>query len=207
MQSRHLAAALSLAGACLVISPVSRPAQSQPASGGLIDGITVGIGLSMYQGDLDRNPGNKPAQFLASGSLHLMAGVDRSLAGGRLGLEVQYNRLVAENVVVSGRHHVVGLDVTYGRRIGSIPVILYAGVGPAVVLSSYDSQAVYAEVLGLANGGTGFDLTLPLGVVIQDRVRLSTRLALRDRIDGTDVLGGRDLLSNITVAYRFERSR
>ena len=183
------------------------PASGQTASGSLIDGYTFGVGLALYQGDLDRNPDNKPAQFLASGSLQLMAGADRQLAGGRVGIELHYNRLVAENLLVSGRHNVVSLDITYGRRIGRSSAVAFAGFGPSLVLSSYQTQSVSAEVLGIANGSTGFDITIPFGVILQDRVRLSTRVALLDRIDGTDKLGGRDLLSNISIAYRFTASR
>ena len=182
-------------------------ASAQSAETRLVDGYSLGIGLAVYQGDLDRNPDNKPAQFLASGSLHLMAGVDRRLAAGRLGLELHYNRLVGESLVVSGRHNVLSLDVTYGRALGRSAVMLFAGIGPSVVLSRYESQSVSADVLGMANAGAGFDVTVPIGVVIQDRVRLSTRVALLDRVDGTDPLGGRDLLTNISVAYRFVRGR
>ncbi|NNE35648.1 MAG: hypothetical protein HKN13_10445 [Rhodothermales bacterium] len=86
-------------------------------------------------------------------------------------------------------------------------MMIYAGVGPALVLSKYESQSVSAEVLGLANEGAGFDITIPIGVILQDRVRLATRVALLDRVDGTDVLGGRDLVSNISIAYRFASTR
>ncbi|NNE47799.1 MAG: hypothetical protein HKN37_14185 [Rhodothermales bacterium] len=207
MRCRPLFAAVCLVAAGNLLNVLALPVQAQTAPGGLIDGYTVGIGLAMYQGDLDRNPGNKPTQFLASGNIQLMAGVDRQLAGGRFGVELHYNRLTAQNNLVAGDHNVVSLDLTYGREIVSPAVMIYAGVGPALVLSSYESQSVSADVLGIANEGAGFDLTIPIGVILQDRVRLSTRVALLDRVDGTDPLGGRDLLSNISIAYRFAGGR
>jgi hypothetical protein len=196
--------AASLAATCVAITP---RVHGQAATRGLVDGYTFGIGIAVYQGDLDRNPDNQPAQFIASGSLHVVAGVDRQLGGGRFGVELHYNRLLAENLLVSGSHNVVSLDLTYGRPIGRSPVIAFVGVGPSIIVSSYERPSVAAEVLGIANEGAGFDVTIPFGVIIQDRVRLSTRIALLDRVDGTDVLGGRDLISNISIAYRFARGR
>ncbi len=207
MRSRPLFAAVWAASFATSCVAINTQVHGQTASRGLVDGYTFGAGVAMYQGDLDRNPDNKPAQFIASGSLHLIAGVDRRLGGGRFGIELHFNRLVAENLLVSGTHNIVSLDLTYGRTIGRSPVVVYVGFGPSLVASSYKRQSVSAEVLGIANEGVGFDVTIPVGVVIQDRVRLSTRVALLDRIDGTDSMGGRDLVSNISIAYRFTRGR
>ncbi len=207
MRSRFSFAILRIVALALFCSIGTSPAGGQPSERGLVDGYSFGVGLSVYQGDLDRNPDNLPTQFLASGSLHLMAGADRELAAGRLGLEVHYNRLVGESLLVSGHHHVASVDLTYGRRLGRSDVVVFAGLGPAMVLSRYESLSASAEGLGMANEGAGFDFTIPIGVVFQDRVRLSTRVALLDRVDGTDSLGGRDLLTNISVTYRFERGR
>ena len=47
MQSRHLPAASCLLGTLLVLSLSVPEARSQTPSGGLVDGITLGVGLSM----------------------------------------------------------------------------------------------------------------------------------------------------------------
>ena len=205
MRPRPLFAAVCAVGFAASCVAVNTEVKAQDTPRGLVDGYTFGIGVAMYQGDLDRNPDNKPAQFIASGSLHVVAGVDRQLGGGRFGVELHYNRLVAENLLVSGSHNIVSLDLTYGRRLGRSPVIVFAGFGPSLVASGYERKSVSADVLGIANEGAGFDVTIPVGLIIQDRVRLSTRMALLDRIDGTDSMGGRDLVSNISIAYRFAR--
>ncbi len=192
----------ALAAAIGMLTSTSPDVTAQTAP--LIDGYSFGVGLSLYQGDLDRNPSNRAGRLLTMGNLHLMAGADRAAGGGRLGAELHYNRVVGTNVHASGSHNVVSVDVTYGRRIGRIPVLLFAGLGPSLVFSSYDTLLPTARVYGFASEGTGFDLTVPFGVILQDRVRLSTRLGLLDRLDGTDRLGGGDLLSNISIVYRFE---
>ncbi len=176
----------------------------QSALGRLIDGYTVGLGISLYQGDLDRNPTNSFDQLLTLGNLHLMAGADRSVAGGRGGLEIHYNRLIGANAAVSGTHHVVSMDITYGRPVRSDAVRVYLGIGPALVFSSYDRSTPTADVFGFISESSGFDLTIPFGVIIQDRVRLSTRFALLDRVDGTERIGGKDMISNVVISYRFE---
>ena len=81
------------------------------------------------------------------------------------------------------------------------------GVGPAVVFSSYDRTSLGAESAGFSNPGTQMDVSIPFGIVLQDRVRLSSRVALRDSFDGTDSLGGRDIVSNIGIVYRFDLGR
>ncbi len=182
--------------------PTMNSASAQSV-GGLVDGYTFGVGLALYQGDLDRNPSNGVGKLLTMGNLQLMAGVDRELSAGRLGAELHYNRVVGINAFVTGDHNVVSLDLTFGRQLGRSPVRAFIGLGPTVVFSSYESLTATAESFGFVNEGTGFDLTLPIGVSIQDRVRLSTRIALFDGVDGTDNIGGKDVLSNISIVYRF----
>ncbi|MBT8402164.1 MAG: hypothetical protein KJO98_16930 [Rhodothermia bacterium] len=186
-----------------ISTSVIAPGASAQRSNGLVDGYTFGIGLALYQGDLDRNPSNGVGKLLTMGNLQLMAGVDRDISAGRLGVELHYNRVVGINAFVTGDHNVVSLDLTFGRRLGRSPVRAFVGLAPTVVFSSYESLTPTAESFGFVNRGTGFDLTLPIGVSIQDRVRLSTRVALFDGVDGTDNIGGKDVLSNISIVYRF----
>lgn len=193
-----------LAVALLAISSwLIVPGAMAQRSNGLVDGYTFGVGLALYQGDLDRNPSNGIGKLLTMGNLQLMAGVDRDIAAGRLAAELHYNRVVGINAFVTGDHNVVSLDLTFGRRLGRAPVRAFIGLGPAVVFSSYESLTPTAESFGFVNEGTGFDLTLPIGVSIQDRVRFSTRVALFDGLDGTDNIGGKDVVSNISIVYRF----
>lgn len=193
-----LVAAILAISAWLIV-----PGASAQRSTGLVDGYTFGIGLALYQGDLDRNPSNGVGKLLTMGNLQLMAGVDRDITAGRLAAELHYNRVVGINAFVTGDHNVVSLDLTFGRQLGRSPVRAFIGLGPAVVFSSYESLTPTAESFGFVNEGTGFDLTLPIGVSIQDRVRFSTRVALFDGLDGTDNIGGKDVLSNISIVYRF----
>lgn len=197
---------LILLVSCLLLASASNAVQDAVAQSarGLIDGYTFGAGLSLYQGDLDRNPSDRIGKLLTTGNLQLMAGVDRHAASGRIGAELHYNRVIGINAFVTGSHNVVSLDLTYARRLGSLPVQAFLGVGPAIVFSSYESLSPTAESFGFVNEGSGFDLTIPLGFAIQEHVRLSTRIALLDRIDGTDSVRGVDFLSNISIVYRFD---
>lgn len=203
MQVRpHLFTALAAMIGLATFAPTELFAQASR----FVDGYSFGVGLSLYQGDLDRNPSNSPTRLLTMGNLHVMAGADRAMKGGRLGVELHYNRVVGINVHASGSHNVVSVDMVYGRGIGRLPVRAFAGLGPSVVFSSYDTLLPTAQTYGFATEGTGFDVTIPLGVVIQDRVRLSTRFGLLDRVDGTQRLGPGDLVSNISIVYRFATS-
>jgi len=190
----------------------SQPQQSEP----FIHGVSIGIGLAVYQGDFSRNPNHNLVKYLAgSGALSLRAGVDHRL--GRfdqygVGADLVYNRLSGETTGGSGfKANSLALDF-YGDY--ELPYIapglfrVFVGGGPNFIISpSYQNFPEETEDNNYNPLGTRVSASLKIGVTILDKFRVGTRIASSDLIDGYkgfDPNGVPDFVSFVNFSYRFD---
>jgi hypothetical protein len=192
--------------------PQRAPQESEP----FIHGISVGIGLAVYQGDFSRNPEHNPIKYLAgSGKLAVRVGADHRLGQFDqygLGTDLVYNRLSGETTGGAGfKAHALALDF-YGDY--ELPYVkqglfrVFLGIGPNFIISpSYDnfsnlaSQGDNAQKLGTRVTGS-----LKVGVTILDKFRIGTRISSSDLLDGYkgfDPNGVPDFISFLNFSYRF----
>lgn len=178
----------------------------------LADGITVGVGLSSYHGDLDWNPDNGPAEFLAAGNLGAFVAADRAFGPVVTEGALQYNRIGIDFPGAEMAINMISLDLTAGPSFDLFRpgfLRLYAGVSPALLLTNYDD--VDETELGgytLDEQPARFVVTFPIGLVIQDILRLGVRITPTDNFDSvTGLTENVDLLSFISVGYRFDLLR
>lgn len=180
----------------------------------LVDGVTFGIGLTSYHGDLDWNPGNGPAEFIAAGNLSAFAGVDRAFGPVTGEAVLSYTRIDVDYPLVEMTLGTLGLDLTAGYAFDLWrPSFLrvYAGIAPLLVSPSYDrvdQDRLDASTLDFERRDTQLVLSFPVGIVIQDTFRLGVRFMASDRYDGASgPSGATDVLSILSVGYRVDLLR
>lgn len=183
-------------------------ANAQPAEGSFFDGLTLGAGLSIFQGDVDSNPGNNPIIFLGNGGLHLLAELEKEVAGGAIGLSLTHDRFSGERSEVKFSSKAFGLAVTGSYPLPFIEpgfVRVFAGAGPLVLLPRFDRfQPLEGLEEKFEEKGPHVVAALPVGIIVQDRVRLGTRILLSDYVDGYEGFNALDfdLLTFINLGYR-----
>jgi hypothetical protein len=178
----------------------------------VVDGISLGAGISMYHGEFDYNPNNRPIAFLASGTFHGFVAADRAVGPVVLESALQYDRLRMDGEALDKTVNMVSLDLTAGFAL-PVPqpffLRLYAGVSPAVQFNTYTRISEgWQERVGYEETGTRMVVTFPVGLVIQDAVRLGVRVAASPRFDGH--AGGTnpiDVVSFVSLSYRFDLLR
>lgn len=181
----------------LIALAVPRVADAQSA----IDRVRFGIGLSMYGGDLDGNVGSDLPSYVGSSRLLAFAGVERPAGPIRVGFDLTFGQLRATSLSFDGTHSVFSADVT-GSRAMYGPITLYAGFGPSLVLSNYDPSGGPGPG-GEYSGGARFAMTFPIGVIIEDVVRIAIRLSATDRLDGFAGGSRRDVMGMLSIGYNF----
>ncbi len=171
-------------------------------SGRFFDGFTVGTGLGLYAGDLDGNPASNIPVFVGSAHLTIFAGVDKHLGGAiGMGAELHYNRVRGTNEFVDGAHDMLSIDLM-ARIVPSSLIGIYMGVGPAVVRSKYSRMSPSAVLDGEATEGNRLAFTIPIGVIIQERVRVGLRFSASDLLDGKASGSNNDVLGVISIGFR-----
>lgn len=200
MNSRFLKH-LGILAITLVVATM--PASSQ--SRRVIDGITVGAGIGMYAGDLDGNPTSSVPAFVGSGHLSLFVGVDRHLGGAiGMGLEAHYNRVRGTNEFVDGAHNMLSVELL-ARLIPSRYLGVYMGLAPGIIVSQYARLSPAAVLDGEATEDARFALTIPIGIMIQENIRVGIRFSASDLLDGKASGSNNDVLGVISIGYRFGR--
>ena len=175
----------------------------------LVDGVNVGVGLSSYHGDLDWNPDNGPAEFLASGNLGAFVAADRSFGPFVMEGALHYKRIGIDFPGAEMTLNMVGLDLTSGPSIDLFRPGLfrfYAGISPTVVLTNYDGVDE-AQLAGYEfdEQPVRFLVAFPVGLVIQDVLRIGVRVTPTDNFDSVSGLTNDvDFLTSISVGYRFD---
>lgn len=171
----------------------------------LIDGYTFGAGIGLYAGDLDGNPASNIPVFVGSGHLTAFVAADKHLGGAiGVGLELHYNRMRGTNEYVDGAHDMMSVDLV-ARIVPSKTIGFYMGVAPAVIRSQYSRLSPSAVLDGEATEGSRFAFTIPIGVMIQDHVRVGLRFSASDLLDGKAAGSNNDVLGAISIGYRIRR--
>jgi hypothetical protein len=174
------------------------------------------VGLAVYQGDFSRNPEHSFVKYVAgSGKLSLRAGADHRM--GRfdqygVGADVVYNRLAGETTGGAGfEANSVALDIYADYELPYIRQGLFrvfVGAGPNFIISpSYKEFSGLPDEDNVDKLGTRVTGSLKVGVTILDRIRVGTRIASSDLIDGykgIDGGGGPDIISFLNFSYRFD---
>ena len=197
---RFVRLSFTLVVATLMFSGVSK------AQSGIISGYYIGGGLSLYGGDLDGQPTGAKLAYIGAGNLHLHAGIDKNI-GNRFQarLETQFNRISGQNGLVDGNHNLISFDLTGAVGIGPGNVVrVYAGIGPTIATHSYTDLTTIAVVSGWAVEGSTFGMTIPLGVVLSDRIRAGFRVSMTDAFDGREGGSSKDIFGIVALSYRFQ---
>ena len=184
----------------------SSAANAQSALLRPFDGASIGIGLNAYHGDLDGNPDSEFIKYVGAANLHLLAGVDRRFGALGLGLDFNFHRLTARSGRVDMANNIASLDFTVSAGIGGVDqslLRLYAGVAPTLLIPRY--YRFPSDLEGYNDLGTRFVTSFPVGIIIQDRIRLGVRITTTDLLEGYVGTGGnRDYLTFINLGYRFD---
>lgn len=198
----------------LFLAVVACLAAPGPAAQPFVDGVTAGLGLTSYHGDLDWNPDDGPAEFVAAANLTAFVGADRAFGPVTAEAVLSYTRIDVDYPLAEMTLGTLGLDLTAGYTFGAgrpVFVRVFAGVAPLLVAPSYDriDQAAFdRSVLSFEPQETGVVWSFPVGVVIQDTFRLGVRFLATDRFDGAaGPSGARDVLSFLSVGYRVDLLR
>lgn len=223
---RSLLYALALSALVVV------PSEAQQSS---LRGVSLGIGLGIYQGELDVNSADNPIEFFASGNVGAMA-----IADGVVGPLVwegglSYQRVDIEvndadiDVNVVGAEFTIGKDFRLLKRSRFLRV--FAGIAPAYIGSTYNrtstpdgcfyldaelfeeaGSSVPGSCMGrnflrnrdFENKPSRFSFYVPVGIVLQDAVRVSIRVFGTDYVDSVRREStGPDWSPAVTLMYRF----
>ena len=192
--------------ALLLLILGSSAANAQSALLRPFDGASIGIGLNVYHGDLDGNPDSEFVKYVGAANLHLLAGVDRRFGALGVGLDFNYQRLTARSGRVDMANNIASLDFVVSMGVGGANqslLRLYAGIAPTLLIPRYYRFPSDRE--GYDDLGTRFVTSFPVGIILQDRIRLGIRVTTSDLLEGYRGTGGdRDYLTFINLGYRFD---
>lgn len=191
--------------------------QSQQAqeSEPFIHGVTVGVGIAVYQGDFSRNPEHNFVKYVAgSGKLSLRVGADHRMGQFDqygVGADVVYNRIAGETTGGAGFDaNTVALDFYFDYELPYIRQGLFrvfVGAGPNFIIApSYRGFSGLPADDRTEKLGSRVTGSVKVGVTILDKIRVGTRLASSDMIDGYEGFqeeGGPDFISFLNFSYRF----
>lgn len=204
MLARRTLRWIALSSLLALVAPL---AQAQP----VVDGMTVGIGLSSYHGDLDWNPTDGPAEFLAAANLGAFVAADRSFGPIITEAALRYDHYAIDYPQVEMSLNTASLELTAGYAFDLIqPLFLrvFAGVAPMVVMPRYDrvdQEVLDRSILTFEQQGTTLQMSFPVGIVVQDVLRLGVRFMFSDDFDGaTGTSGASDFVTFVSVGYRFD---
>lgn len=180
----------------------------------VVDGVTVGIGVSTYQGDLDLNPNDGPVEFLALGSPFVHVAADRTFGPVITEASLQLDRYAIESELIDMHLTAASLNLTGGLRFEvteQVPIQVFAGVAPMLVMPTYDridDSVIAGNAYDFEEQGGHVVWTFPVGVVIQDVVRFGFRFVAGDDFDSTaGHTDAPDFITFVSLGYRFDLLR
>mgnify|MGYP006273433573 FL=1 len=200
------------------------PFQEEGASGGqteestpFVHGLTIGIGMSTYQGDLSRNPGNNILKYFSTATPSVLVRADRRFGQFEqfgLNAELQYHRIAGKTTSGGSQplevtNNLIGLDFTADYDLPYIRQSLfrvYLGGGPLFVVSpSYSSN--FPENEKFDPLGSRVVGSVVAGVTMFDTFRIGLRVSTSDFLDGhvgIDGTKGVDYMGFFGVTHRFD---
>lgn len=202
---------LLILGGCL-LSAVPVRAQSPPDltdsdTTAFLDAVTIGGGLATYRGDLNQGlAGTTMGSMLRSG-LDLYISTERRFGATYLALEGGYSRIRVKDAQLGFSNRILRAELQGGIGIDwTSPhlVRIYSGIGflnhrpthtnPSQIASSFDTEPV---------GSDQWSVSVPIGVVIDRRVRIALRWVIDDYLDNA---GGDaqpyDFMLHVTIGHR-----
>lgn len=167
----------------------------------------------MYRGDFDANQSNSLPRYLGSGDVHVFASADRRFGAILAEGGVQYDRLTLNGFdAVDLDVNLVSLDLTAGYHLegpGELTLRPFVGLAPGYRTVAYDRiGGAYTEDPSVTEDfeqvESGMVVTFPMGVVIQDVVRIGARLTPGDNFDGFTRGSPIDAVAFVSASYRFD---
>ncbi len=214
--ARFLAAPATCLFALLLLTLSTTPARAQSFIESLsIDGITVGGGLALFQGDLDANPSHNPLRLIGNGNVHLLIGIDHEREPYRFGVELVYDRLTGSmpSPDYQFTNNALSLDLVAHYNAAFIRDGLiggYVGIGPTLLFNPQYTphmQQRSGQDSRYRTKGSRVMLTFKGGFDFNDQIRIGLRLFLSDYVDGYAGFtedSAIDMVSSITLGYRFD---
>lgn len=191
---------------------------AQEESTPFVHGLTIGGGISTYQGDLSRNPDNNILKYLSSSAPSVFIRADRRFGTFQqfgVNAELQYSRISGKTTSGGQRplefsNNLVGLDITADYDLPYVRQGLFrvfVGGGPLFVISptyssNFPESAPLFDPLGSRVVGS-----FVAGVSFFDTFRIGMRVSTSDYLDGHIGIDGKkspDYLGFIGVMYRFD---
>lgn len=182
----------------------------------LIHGVSIAVGLAVYQGDYSLNPNHNVVKYIAgNGNLAARVGIDHRLGEFDqygLGVDMVYNRLAGETASGNGfKSNSLALDFYADYELPYVREGLFrvfVGGGPNLLISpSYEGTPRVSEDENFQPLGTRIIGSLKVGVTIMDSFRIGTRIASTDLLDGYKGFqsdGVPDFVSFLSIGYRFD---
>jgi hypothetical protein len=189
-----------------------------PSSPNWIDGVTVGIGINTFHGDVDSdNSSYTFLRTLTTAGPNIRLGVDQRFGPqDRFGISTHlvYDRIYGEGPPEwAFTNNLLSLEFSgeFEPSWGQDNLFrVFAGGGPSLVITPWYSKELEEKRRNApSNLSTRLVGTFVFGVQIADRVRLGLRVATTDYLDGLRTTGQNypvDLLGFINVGYRFDLS-
>ncbi len=202
---------LLIMGGCLLFVGSARaqpaPDRAESDSTAFLDAVTLGGGLATYRGDLNQGlAGTTMGSMLRSG-LDLYINAERRFGATYLALEGGFSRVRVQDAQLGFSNRILRAELQGGIGIDwTSPhlVRIYSGIGflnhrpthtnPSQIASSFDTEPV---------GSDQWSVSVPIGVVIDRRVRIALRWVMDDYLDNA---GGDtqpyDFMLHITIGHR-----
>lgn len=190
-------------------------------SGYFFDGVVIGGGIVIYEGELDRNPFHSLGQYLASGGLDITMGVERTFDGSFFQLNGRFSYVKGGDEYVQGHSYCCGFSnkVLSLNGITGISlhlfgrehmVRLFTGLGVLHHLPINNNPELLPE-LGFGNinvleGQGMWALSIPIGVSFLRSVRVTGRLVLTDYLDNAASGRPYDFILHVNAVHRFSLS-
>lgn len=193
-------------------------ASSSATEGPFVHGLVVGVGLTTFHGDVDSDPPDRDiVQRLTSADFNARIGIDRRFGASDqfgAGVHLVYDRISGRQIWgPTFTNNMVSLEVTGESEIPYIGqgwIRVFGGGGPTFLVSpSYSNYGDSQPPSVFRTLGSRVVGTFVVGVTIADRVRIGTRIAPTDFLDGYRGSGSHwpfDLLGFLNIGYRFDLS-
>jgi hypothetical protein len=173
--------------------------------------------LAIYQGDFSLNPNHNIVKYIAgNGKLAFRIGADHRLGQYDqygLGIDLVYNRIGGEAATGVGfEANSVALDFYADYELPYIKAGLFRvfiGGGPNLIISPSYSGGVprVSKPENYQKLGTRVIGSLKVGVTVLDALRIGTRIASSDLLDGYKGFvsdGVPDFVSFLSISYRID---
>lgn len=186
-------------------------AQGAPAqSGPFVDGVSLGLGLAAYHGEMMAE-GTFTMGDVLRGGIDAFVGIDKAYEPLFFGVEAGFVRIHTRNNWRSYENHVFRLEGQAGVGIDAIRPNFFRIFTGISVLAHNPRHDASAESIRRNGGfevrdqdGMTISAAIPLILAIDDHVRVGVRWMVDDYIDNAAGGGVPDFLFHLTLTHRFD---